>query len=150
MAADTPSIGAVKGVLTREVSLAETRPLRHVVLRPHQTVDAMAADEPAGAFAAGGFDGEMLIAVGLVGPDGEPGAWRVRGMATAPGARGKGAGSAVLDALVAHAIAGGATRVWCNARTPAVSLYERAGFRVTSEEFEIPEIGPHFAMERRL
>jgi len=138
------------GVHIHEVSLAETRPLRQAVLRPHQTVDAMAADEPAGAFAAGGFDGETLIAVGLVGPDGEPGAWRVRGMATAPEARGNGAGSAVLDALVVHAVARGATRVWCNARTPAISLYECAGFRVVSEEFEIPEIGPHFAMERRL
>jgi ribosomal protein S18 acetylase RimI-like enzyme len=138
------------GVHIREVSLAETRPLRQAVLRPHQTVDAMAADEPAAAFAAGAFDGEALISVGLVGPDGEPGAWRVRGMASAPDARGKGAGSAVLDALVAHAIARGATRVWCNARTPAISLYERAGFRVVSDEFEIPEIGPHFAMERRL
>jgi ribosomal protein S18 acetylase RimI-like enzyme len=110
----------------------------------------MAADEPAGAFAAGAFDGKTLISVGLVGPDGKPGAWRVRGMATASDARGNGAGSAVLDALVAHAIANGATRVWCNARTPALSLYERAGFRVVSEEFEIPEIGPHFAMEREI
>ncbi len=134
----------------REVSLAETRPLRHAVLRPHQTVDAMAADEPAGAFAAGAFDGETLIAVGLVGADGGSGAWRVRGMATAPDARDKGAGAAVLDALVAHAIAHGASRVWCNARTPARSLYERAGFRAVSEEFEIPEIGPHFVMEREI
>ncbi len=133
-----------------EVSLAETRALRQAVLRPHQTVDEMAADEPAGSFAIGAFDGEALIAVGLVGADGEPGAWRVRGMATAPHARGKGAGAAVLDALVTHAIANGATRVWCNARTPARSLYERAGLRAVSEEFEIPEIGPHFAMEWKI
>lgn len=134
----------------REVSLAETRPLRRAVLRPHQTVDAMAADEPAGAFAVGAFDGETLIAVGLVGAEGEPGAWRVRGMATAPDARRRGAGTAVLGALVAHAIAQGASRVWCNARTPARSFYEHAGLRAVSEEFEIPEIGPHFVMERKL
>jgi ribosomal protein S18 acetylase RimI-like enzyme len=70
-------------------------------------------------------------------------------MATAPQARGKGAGAAVLDALVQHALDGGAARVWCNARTPAISLYERAGFRVVSEQFELPGIGPHFVMERR-
>ncbi len=110
----------------------------------------MEADEPAGAFAVGAFDGETLIAVGLVGEDGEPGAWRVRGMATAPDARRKGAGTAVLSALVAHTIANGATRVWCNARAPARSLYERAGFRAVSEEFEIPKIGPHFVMEREI
>jgi carboxymethylenebutenolidase len=38
-------------------------------------------------------------------------------------------------------------RVWCNARTPARTLYERAGFVVASEEFEPPNIGPHYRME---
>jgi ribosomal protein S18 acetylase RimI-like enzyme len=71
-------------------------------------------------------------------------------MATAPHARGRGAGSAVLSALVAHAAAHGATTVWCNARTPALSLYRRAGFKVVSEEFELPRIGPHRRLELRL
>jgi ribosomal protein S18 acetylase RimI-like enzyme len=127
----------ILGMVLREVSLAETRALR------------LAAGEPAGAFAVGVFDRAELIAVGFVVPEGEPGAWRVRGMATAPHARGKGAGTAVLDALLRHAIAGGAVRVWCNVRTPARSLYERAGFRAISEQFELPHIGPHVVMERR-
>jgi ribosomal protein S18 acetylase RimI-like enzyme len=142
----TPDVTAV---LVREVALAQTRTLRQAVLRPRQTVESVATEEPAGAFAVGAFDRDSLIAVGLIAPDGEPGAWRVRGMATAPQARGNGAGAAVLDALLGHAIALGATRVWCNARTPARSLYERAGFRVISKEFELPEIGPHLVMERR-
>jgi GNAT superfamily N-acetyltransferase len=91
----------------------------------------------------------VLIAVGFVAPDGEPSAWRVRGMATAPAARAKGAGTAVLDALLRHALARGASRVWCNARVDARPLYERAGFQAVSEEFELPEIGPHFVMERK-
>jgi predicted GNAT family N-acyltransferase len=40
--------------------------------------------------------------------------------------------------------------VWCNARTPALRLYERAGFERESGEFEIPGIGPHFVMARRV
>jgi ribosomal protein S18 acetylase RimI-like enzyme len=133
----------------REVSLAETRELRQAVLRPHETLESLAADEPTDAYAVGVLDGEVAIAVGFVAPDGEPGAWRVRGMATAPASRGRGAGTAVLDALVRHAVANGASRIWCNARTPARSLYERAGFRIVSDEFELPAIGPHFVMERR-
>lgn len=131
----------------REVPLAETRPLRQQVLRPHQTVADLAGHEPAGAVAFGAFDGSELVAVGLVGPDGDPGDWRVRGMATAPQARGRGAGTAILQALVQYAIAHGARRVWCNARTPALSLYQRVGFVVASEEFEPPDIGPHYRME---
>jgi GNAT superfamily N-acetyltransferase len=102
---------------------------------------------PVGAFAVGAFDGEELIAVGFVAPDGELGAWRVRGMATAPHARGRGAGTLVLEALLRHATTRGAQRIWCNARTPARSLYERAGLSVVSEAFEIPDIGPHYVME---
>lgn len=131
------------------VPLPDTRPLRRDVLRPHQEIADLIGHEPAGAVAYGAFDGDELVAVGLVGPDGEPGAWRVRGMATLPAARGRGAGGAVLDALVRHAVGQGAARVWCNARTPAISLYERAGFRVVSDVFELPEIGPHVVMELR-
>jgi ribosomal protein S18 acetylase RimI-like enzyme len=131
------------------VSPEQTRILRHAVLRPHQELAALAGSEPPGAVAVGAFEEGELVAVGLIGPDGEPGAWRVRGMATAPHARRRGAGSAVLSVLVAHAEGAGALRIWCNARTPALSLYERAGFRAISEEFEIPDIGPHFVMERR-
>jgi GNAT superfamily N-acetyltransferase len=133
----------------RSVPLEETRQLRRDVLRPYMTVDELAETAPGGAVEFGVFDGEGLVAVGLVGPDGEPGDWRVRGMATAPHARGRGAGTQVLQALVQHAIDNGATRLWCNARTPARSLYERAGFIATSDEFETPRIGPHYRMELR-
>ena len=134
-------------VLVRAVPLAQTRRLRQAVLRPHETLEQMAAHEPAAAFAVGAFDGEELIAVGFVAPDGGLGAWRVRGMATAPHARGRGAGTLVLEALLRHATTRGARRIWCNARAPARSFYVRAGLHVVSEAFEIPGIGPHFVME---
>lgn len=133
----------------RALPPAATRVLRQAVLRPHQGVDEMAADEPDGAYAAGVFRDGELVAVGLVGCEGGPAAWRVRGLATAPGARRQGAGTLVLDALCKHAIGHGASRIWCKVRTPARSLYERAGFAVVSEEFELPQIGPHVVMELR-
>jgi ribosomal protein S18 acetylase RimI-like enzyme len=71
-------------------------------------------------------------------------------MATAPAFRGRGAGTAVLDALLAHAAAHRASRVWASVRVPARTLYERAGFAVVSEEFEPPHIGPHVIMSREL
>jgi ribosomal protein S18 acetylase RimI-like enzyme len=133
----------------RSIPLAQTRALRCDVLRPYMTVEELAEHEPNDATAFGAFRGRELVAVGLVGPEGEPGDWRVRGMATRPDARGRGAGTKVLHALVRHAMANGATRVWCNARTRARSLYERAGFEAISEEFETPRIGPHYWMELR-
>jgi GNAT superfamily N-acetyltransferase len=131
----------------RPIPLEETRALRRDVLRPYMTVEELAAHEPLGSVAFGAFDGDELVAVGLVGPEGEPGDWRVRGMATRPDTRGQGAATRVLEALVGHAVEHGATRLWCNARTPARTLYERAGFVVASDEFEPPHIGPHYLME---
>jgi GNAT superfamily N-acetyltransferase len=131
----------------RPIPLEQTRALRQEVLRPYMTVDELASHEPPGARAFGAFDGGELIAVGLVGPEGEPGDWRVRGMAAKSAARGRGAGTGVLEALVRHAIEHGAARLWCNARTGARTLYERAGFSAVSAEFEEPKIGPHYRME---
>lgn len=110
-------------------------------------VDALADHEPPGSVAVGAYDGARLVGVGLVGPDGGPGAWRIRGMATEPAARGQGAGTAVLAALIEYAGAHGASRIWCNARVRARTLYERAGLRAISVEFDVPRIGPHYVME---
>ena len=137
-------------IVAREVRIAETRPLRKAILRPNDSDEELASHESPAAFAVGAFDETELVGVGFVAPEGGPGAWRIRGMATKPEVRGRGAGRAVLDALTEHAIRHGATRIWCNARTPAVHFYEQGGFTIASDEFEPPEIGPHYVMERNI
>ncbi len=136
--------------LVRAIPVERTRELRRAILRPHETLEELAAAEPPDAFTVGAFAGDELVAVGMIAPDGTAGGWRVRGMATIAEARGTGAGGAVLEALLAHAEGGGGARVWCNARTPAIPFYERAGFSVVSGQFDLPSIGPHCVMERSL
>jgi GNAT superfamily N-acetyltransferase len=145
-------VATVDSMRVESIPVADSRPLRHAVLRPHEPPEAIAWQEPPEAVAYAAFEdgAERPIAVGLVGRDGEPGSWRVRGMATEPEARGRGAGTAVLAALIDHAREQGAERVWCNARIAARTLYDRAGFIVVSEEFEIEGIGPHYRMELTL
>jgi GNAT superfamily N-acetyltransferase len=151
----------VSDVLVRQIPIADTRPLRHAVLRPNEPLDRLLDHEPDDAFAVGAFEHDQLLAIGFIAPASSPeegddelpkghtaGVWRIRGMATVEHVRGRGLGAAVLDALVVHAIAEGAVLVWCNARTPARSFYQRAGFHVVSAEFEIPGIGSHYVMER--
>jgi GNAT superfamily N-acetyltransferase len=125
------------------------RPLRHAVLREGMDFATTALpgdDDPRAAhFAVRDGDGEV-IAVGTIVPE-EPG-FRVRGMATAPSARGRGLGTVVLAALLAHADAEGAEPVWCTARPRALSLYERAGFEPEGEPFDVPALGPHQRMVR--
>ena len=137
------------------VAVDVVRPLRHRVLRPHQTIAEQVFDgddDPDAAhFAA--FDGagaDQVIGIASITPEGGPGAWRVRGMATDPEhGRGSGAGGALLMACLDHARARGGTRVWCNARTPARGFYARYGFVAEGEEFELSQIGPHFVMSLR-
>ena len=40
--------------------------------------------------------------------------------------------------------------MWCNARVPAVRFYEKLGWAVSGEPFEIPTAGPHVKMTKRL
>ncbi len=137
----------------RAVPAADTRPLRQRVLRPHQRPDEIVLagdDDPAARHIGAWLDGDgPCVGVGSICPDPEaPGGavWRVRGMATDAAARGQGVGRAVLEALLAHGWASGATRIWCTARTTAAGFYLRQGFEVEGEPFELPQIGPHVVM----
>jgi GNAT superfamily N-acetyltransferase len=135
----------------------EVRPLRGRLLRPGQSAEELVypGDALPGALHLGAWvDGE-LAGIASVSPEPVPGssdgdAWRVRGMATVPEVRGRGVGAALLEACLEHARAQGGRVAWCNARTPAVGFYERFGFHVEGEEFELPGIGPHFLMRRAL
>ena len=106
-----------------------------------------------GAYDAAG----RLVACGNTRPDLPPfpcaqsdAAWRVRGMATADDVRGRGAGAAVLAALLGLSRERGGRLLWCNARTPAQAFYERAGLRTWGEPWLDPAIGPHVVMWTRL
>jgi GNAT superfamily N-acetyltransferase len=78
-------------------------------------------------------------------------AWQLRGMATAPDFRGSGIGRTILqfiekDLLAHHTV----HLLWCNARVPAAGFYQRLGWQIVSDQFEIPTAGPHFRMVKRL
>ena len=82
-------------------------------------------------------------------------AWQLRGMATEEGWQGQGVGQAVLNYIMELALAGSPNQrpvrlFWCNARVPALRFYAREGWRVASEEFEIPTAGPHRKLVKRL
>lgn len=123
------------------------RPLRHAVLRPHQPeAEAVypADDHPLTLHLAA-FDGNRVVAAGSMFPEH---GWRIRGMATAPEHRGKGHGGRVLEGLLRGAAERGGGRVWCNARTAVSGFYERHGFAVEGDPFEIEGLGPHVVMAR--
>ena len=71
-------------------------------------------------------------------------AYRLRGMATEPSEQRKGLGSLVLYAAIDHLKKKTDSEIlWCNARITAFGFYEKMGFKILGEIFDIPNLGPH-------
>jgi ribosomal protein S18 acetylase RimI-like enzyme len=110
-----------------------------------------AGDDSPGAGHFAVFVSGAAVAVATVVPephpsDPRPGDFRLRGMATAEGHRGRGYAGRLTAACVDHARTSGGLRVWLQARPAAVGLYERAGFARETGEFDVPGLGPHVRM----
>jgi L-Ala-D/L-Glu epimerase len=142
----------------RRISAADTVEIRWAVLRPGfpRETAIFPGDEDARTIHLGVFLGSVLVGVASMyevePPEGIPPgrSWQLRGMATAPDARGLGCGQELLKACEAEAREAGCDLVWCNARQTAVGFYQQAGWEVTGAEFDIPTVGPHFRMVRHL
>jgi predicted GNAT family N-acyltransferase len=111
-------------------------------------------DDPGACHVAVFVVGEV-VSIGSVFPAAPPwqpgrvGAWRVRGMATRDGLRGRGYGHSVLSALIDHAKANGGGFIWCAARIGAPRFYARSGFVTEGEPFLLEDID-HIHMWRDL
>ncbi|HEY3861820.1 MAG TPA: GNAT family N-acetyltransferase [Verrucomicrobiae bacterium] len=78
-------------------------------------------------------------------------AWQLRGMAVDDPHQNRGLGGVLLargEEIVTAA--GKAGLIWCNARVPAARFYQKQGWAIVSEPFEVPTAGPHVKMSKRL
>ena len=152
------------GWAVREITAEATRPVRHAVLWPHKPDAAacvIAGEEEAGVGHLGAFDGAGRL-VGVCSlfpqrserfPEALPPAdpvYRLRVMGTRSEVRGLGAGAALVEEACRWAAGHGAHWLWCDAREVALGFYARMGFGFLSETYDVPEIGPHRMMARRL
>lgn len=157
--------GAEWRKMIRAITAKEALAVRHPVLRPGRPAEdaVFGCDAEAATRHFGAFDerGELVGVVTIhpaafvpaagMGGVAEEGAWQLRGMATLPAVRGAGYGAALVRHV--HGVVrreAGAGLIWCNARVKAVSFYARLGWEVVGEEFDIPTVGPHFRMLRRV
>ncbi len=137
----------MKAIVVRAITAAETRPLRHAILRPSQPPEDCVYrldDEPASGHFGVFADGQLVGIASIYrqsDTEGDPLAWRIRGMATREKYRGRGHGGALLAACLRHARERGGRRVRCNGRSTVLGFYSRFGFVVRGEEFEIPGLG---------
>lgn len=145
------------GTITIEqVDAAATYPLRAQELRQGRPVEIEEDDAPYTLHLAARLSGDAgergeIVGVVRFHPRDCPwrdteGSWQLRGMATDPRVRGLGAGRALVAEGLSRLAAQGAQLVWCDARKAAVGFYERIGFTVVTEEYQLTPVGPHRGM----
>lgn len=138
----------------RKASVEEILDLREAVIiagtnRPSE----YPGDRDETTFHMGGFVGGENVCCGtflLTDWFGEP-AYQLRGMATREDVRGEGIGAALLAATERFILADTPVRqLWCSARVSAVGFYQRIGWSVVSDVYDVPNVGPHRKMCKRI
>lgn len=124
--------------------------LRHRVLRvgrPRETANYPGVDDDPRTKFLGAFSGDKLVGCSTLQFDQKGSAkLRIRGMAVDSDFRGKGIGSDLVKILQDFASEMN-TGIWCNARIKAISMYQRSGFTIQSDLFEIEEVGLHYRVQ---
>lgn len=144
------------------VSVEDILPLRHEVLRqglPAETAKFDGDNLPTtlhfGSFLTTKEKGNSLVGCAsffLVPFTFEP-AYQLRGMAVTSNHHGLGIGKTLLESSMAKMILVGPNGIrlfWCNARGSAIGFYQKQGWTVISEPFDIPGAGPHSKMIKRV
>lgn len=146
----------MSNISIRPIAAAETLPLRHAILRPHQPMGSLVykGDHAPDALHVGAFlDGELvgIASISFEPHETEPRAWRLRGMATQERVHGLGVGRALIDACVKHVLEHNGRMLWCHGRTSAWGFYRAMSFEKYGEEFISGSgTGAHYVMIRKI
>lgn len=135
------------------IGVEDVLPIRKEVLRPGKlTPDdcRFPTDKLPGAFHLGLYLKGQLVSIASFHPQnygtytGE--GFQLRGMATLEEYRGRGLGNQLLNFAIVYLRGQKVNYLWCNARKTALQFYLNVGFEQISPEFEVPGIGPHYAL----
>ena len=135
----------------KNISAQETYDIRLAVLRNNIDLPyKFKEDEHDSSFHLGAFHNNKLVGIASFIQSktevvkGEQ--YQLRGMATLPEVRGRGAGRLLLEEAKNILKAKNIDVLWCNARKEAVGFYKSLDFVIIGEEFEVQKVGPHFKM----
>lgn len=118
----------------QKVTAAEVLPIRHRVLWPDKPPSFCEVEGDACATHYGAFIGGKLVCVASVYKNDHEA--RLRKFATLPDYQGQGIGSKVMDHLIRDLKLAHVSYFWCDARTSALSFYQRFGLDVEGSEFQ--------------
>ena len=136
------------------ISSQETYPLRLEVLWRHfdeLNQCGIDIDEAKGTFHVGVFKDGEIVSVGtfLIQKNNkfdEQSQYRLRAMASSPKVRGEGFGQRLIDFAIKELQNRETEILWCDARKIALGFYQKIGFTVIGNYYDVPKIGPHKLM----
>ena len=138
------------------INADKIRPLRNLVLRPGKPISSTHydLDNHKNTFHLAILESKKIVCIGTFYPENfdryqSKNAYRLRGMATHPNFRRKGFGAKLLNSAINEVKKREGDLLWCNARLIAVDFYSSLGFKITGNEFDIKDIGPHYIMYKK-
>lgn len=142
----------------KEIGAQDVLPLRSLILRPGRPFEECIwpGDERPDSFHLGAFvDGELASIASFYDErhEGVPASrkhYRLRGMATIESARKQKLGTKLLLAGLERIRDAEGDLLWCNARVPVAGFYYGLGFTQIGEPFDMPPVGPHVLMYKKL
>jgi len=144
-------------ITIKQISSIETYLVRHPVLRAGRPIEdcEFSGDNLESTIHLGLYYNNTLAGVAtFLKQDNsvfnEGSNYQLRGMAVLKRHQGKKLGKALLKHGEALLKSKGISLVWFNAREVAISFYKRNGYTIIGDSFEIPIIGIHFVMYKKL
>ena len=138
----------------KELPTADIRKLRHEVLWPHKSSFKDCVIEPdmiETTFHMGAIENDIVVGTSTFLVDinnkfDTQSQYRLRAMATSPKVRGQKVGRQIIEASIEKLKKMNIEFLWCDARLAATGFYERLGFKMKGEIYNVPNIGPHKLM----
>lgn len=141
----------------KQIDFKDTYPIRSQLLRPGRPIETchFTGDDDELTFHLGAYVNDRLASVASFYFKSHPKIeeeyqYQLRGMATLPEFQNQGLSRALLKTAFPIIQNNHVNLLWCNARVEASGFYETVGFEKIGDRFDIPEVGPHYLMIKKI
>jgi ribosomal protein S18 acetylase RimI-like enzyme len=141
----------------KKITAFETIMVRHPVLRPGRPIESChfdGDDLPTTSHFGLFFEGHL---VGIISSFeaknnlfSEENQFQIRGMAVLEQFQKKGFGEALLNYCENEIRMTNGDLIWFNARETALGFYKKSEYEIIGDQFEIPDVGPHYVLFKKL
>lgn len=144
-------------MIIKQVSAEKILPLRRAILRPGYTLEEskFEGDIADSTFHFAGIKKDKIIAACTLIKNNNPNfefknQYQLRGMAVAKTEQEKGLGKILFQKSLDFLKKNHFNFIWFNARKNAIDFYLKQNCKISGKEFDIPDVGPHLLMYKKL